>query len=239
MAGWGVAAPQRQGTVNPTSASTARGVVSSVGQGPMSPVPNAISVAGAVQTPGSPAQQQAATLDPNMLKMISGMFNQPAQAVPAINNTATVNPQAQAANNMLMDRAKGDMGASDAMRMSGIANADNAAMLMADARKGASRRGVGNSSVGDVLSSGIASDAARANAGANSQIAFNSERAKDAQLNTVHGNALSQDSAQNEQRQLALNQYSVASNAAAQQQQMQQDKLKTVLSLLGPSGGLF
>lgn len=222
MAGFGVDPSQRQGTVSP--ASTARGVVSSVGQGPMSSVPT---------------QQQAATLDPNMLKMISGMFNQPAQAIPAINNTATANPQAQAANNMLMDRAKGDMGASDAMRMSGIANADNAAMLMADARKGASRRGVGNSSVGDVLSSKIASDATRANAGANSQIAYNSERAKDAQLNTVHGNALSQDSAQNEQRQLALNQYSVATNAAAQQQQMQQDKLKTVLSLLGPSGGLF
>lgn len=237
MAGFGVDYSQR-GTVGSTNGP--KGRVPSAGReiGPGAGVGSPAQY-GATSVPGTPQQQQAATLDPNMLKMITGMMNQPAQAVPAINNTSTPNPQAQSANNMLMKRAEGDMGASDAMRMSGIANADNAAMLMADARKGASRRGVGNSSVGDVLSSGIASDAMRANAGANSQIAFNSERAKDAQLNTVHGNALSQDSGQNDQRRLALDQYSVATNAAAEQQRMQQDKLKTVLGLLGPSGGLF
>ena len=184
---------------------------------------------GPTQIPsGGGGNQQLTTAITNMLS--------PAAQIPAINNTAAPNPQAQQANNMLMERAQGDMGAADAMRLSGIANADQAAMNMADARGGASRRGVGNSSVGNLLSSKIASDAQRAQAGENSKIAFGSERAKDAQLTNVRGGALDQQAAAQNERRLANDQYQTATNAALSQQRLQQEKLNSVLGLLGPGG---
>lgn len=177
---------------------------------------------------------------PAIIQSVQNMLSQPAQAqVPAINNVATVNPQAQEANNILMQRAKGDMGASDAMRLSGVANADQAAMLMADAGKNASRRGVGTSGASSLMKQDIANNALRTQAGENSKIAFNSERAKDAQFGDVRGGALAQDAAQNDQRRLALSQYETATNAALGQQRLQQEKLRSVLDLLGPMGGFF
>lgn len=211
--------------------SQGRGVVADVGLSPMTSTPMTMASTPLNSTSGNLQQ---------LMPAITNMLSQPAQQqVPAISNQATANPVHQQAQNQLMQRAQTDMGAKDAMRMSGQANADNAAMLMADARKGASRRGVGNSSVGDVLSAGIASDANRANAATNAKIGFESERAKDAQLFGVGSMALQGDESQGRQIDRANDQYATASNAALSQQRLQQEKLRSVLDLLGPIGGFF
>lgn len=178
------------------------------------------------------------TMPPNFANQIQNMLSQGSgqNQVPAINNTSVVNPQAQEANNILMQRAQGDMGAADAMRLSGIANADQAAMLMADAGKNASRRGVGGTGAPQLMKTNIANNALRSQAGENSRIAFNSERAKDDQFTNVRGGALQQDAAQNDQRRLANDQYNTAQNAALAQQRMQMEKLNSLLGILSGQG---
>ncbi len=178
------------------------------------------------------------TMPPNFANQIQNMLSQGSgqNQVPAINNTSVVNPQAQEANNILMQRAQGDMGAADAMRLSGIANADQAAMLMADAGKNASSRGVGSTGASQLMKTNIANNALRSQAGENSRIAFNSERAKDDQFTNVRGGALQQDAAQNDQRRLANDQYNTAQNAALAQQRMQMEKLNSLLGILSGQG---
>jgi hypothetical protein len=226
MAGFGAGSPASRGLgIN-------SGFVQSYGGG--SPVAQ-----GAQGASGAPAQQQ---IDPNVLKSLTGMLNQPQAQVPAINNTSNPNPTAVTAQNALMGRAQGDMGAADAMRLSTVGIRDAASGMMRELAGNRSRRGVSGTGVDSIQDAGVANNALRAISGKNSQIAFDSERAKDKQLFGVADLALNQDASQRADRALANDQYQTASNAAAQQQQLQFQKFRSVLDLLGPltgGGGFF
>lgn len=171
--------------------------------------------------------------------VINALTQPVANQVPAINNTAAANPQAMAANNALMQRAQGDMGAADAMRLSTVGIRDAASGLMKELAGNRTRRGVSGTGVDSIQDASVASNALRNISGANSQIAFQSERAKDQQFTNVRGGALDQDASNRADRQLALNQYDSANQTALAQQRLQQEKLQSVLNLLRPGDGGF
>lgn len=177
---------------------------------------------------------------PAIPQSVLNAISQPAtNQVPAINNTAAANPQAQEANNALMQRVKGDMGAADAMRLSTVGIRDAASGLMKEMAGNRSRRGVSGTGVDSIQDASVANNALRDITGANSNIAFQSERAKDQQFTNVREGALGQDASNRADRQLALNQYDSANRSALEQQRLQQEKINSVLSLLRPSGGFF
>lgn len=177
----------------------------------------------------SPAQPPTEVL--NYLKNMG-----PVGQVPPINNTSTPNPNVTDVTNTLSERAKGDMGAADAMRLSTVGIRDAASGLMKELGGNRARRGVSGTGVDSIQDAGVASDAMRQIAGANSKIAFDSERAKDAQLFGIGNLSLGHDASQRQDRSLALDQYNSANTAALNQQRLQLEKMNSVLSLLSGRG---
>lgn len=138
-----------------------------------------------------------------------------------MDNKSQVNPVMQNVLDTLQGRAKGDMGASTAIRLAQGSSRDMLSGLLKELGQNASRRGVAGSGAETMAQGNLAGQAQRNMAGQAANISYGAEQDRNALLGNIGGMALNSDSSQRSDRALALQQWESEQQAAQQAYQSQ------------------
>lgn len=160
----------------------------------------------------------------------------PTPAAPLV-NTSTPNPTVESTVlPALLERAKGGMGAPEAIRLASGATRDAVSGLLKEAEGNAARRGIGGSGAERLMKGDAIARGQRDIANQTANISYSAEQDRNELYKDSASLALASDASQREDRRLGLAQHESGVNQSLDQQRINQNRDSNLISILSSKG---